>query len=488
VTDRVGHLLVVAVLLAGMAGCKREPAQPAQPTTAPVAASTAGASGAKPIPVVHAKVPPAPKPTGPLPATASCVTQECHADYTRATQIHAPIASRDCSSCHGDDTGGHKYPLRRAGNQTCTFCHAVIGTREYTHKAIDQGCLSCHQAHTSNTKYLLKKPSVESNCAQCHNTPLRKFAHKPFFDGQCSQCHEPHQADNKLLLRAGTGPQQCYTCHNEEKTAVAQAKHVHQPVREGCEKCHQAHTSDYPHQLQSSVSDNCLSCHPRIKEIVDKAPVKHSAMVMANSCNNCHDAHASTEPALLKQRMVTVCLGCHDKQIVREDGRRIANMKPVLTQSKFLHGPVRDGSCSGCHDPHGAAHVDLLDRAFPSSFYTAFDVAKYDLCFSCHAPQIVLEKNTVRLTNFRDGDENLHFVHVNRDVKGRSCRTCHSVHGSNLPNHMASEVPFEDSNWAMAIEYNKTVDGGRCAPGCHTPREYNRGKRPTTVPTTGDSP
>ena len=45
------------------------------------------------------------------------------------------------------------------------------------------------------------------------------------------------------------------------------------------------------------------------------------------------------------------------------------------------------------------------------------------------------------LTGFRDGDVNLHYLHVNREEKGRTCRTCHEMHGSDLPNHMASGVP-----------------------------------------------
>jgi predicted CXXCH cytochrome family protein len=183
--------------------------------------------------------------------------------------------------------------------------------------------------------------------------------------------------------------------------------------------------------------------------------------------------------------MDRVCLTCHDKPVQGSDGRAIASMKPVLTQSKFLHGPIRAGSCSGCHDPHGAKFAGLLARQFPDTFYTRFDVKKYELCFSCHEPEMVLEEKTATLTNFRDGQTNLHFVHVNRDDKGRSCKTCHSLHGSNLPNHMASEVPFEGSNWAMPIEFEKKENGGSCAPGCHVPKTYTRtAAMPTTAPTT----
>jgi predicted CXXCH cytochrome family protein len=168
-------------------------------------------------------------------------------------------------------------------------------------------------------------------------------------------------------------------------------------------------------------------------------------------------------------------------------------MKSALSESKFKHGAIRSGECSACHNAHGANQHSLLVRDFPASSYANFDLKKYDLCFaSCHSPQMVLLAKTTSLTNFRNGDDNLHFVHVNRSEKGRSCKTCHAVHGSNLPNHMASEVPFERSDWAMPIEFQKSGTGGSCTPGCHAPRTYDRNAAlttlPTTIPTTRGSP
>ena len=135
-----------------------------------------------------------------------------------------------------------------------------------------------------------------------------------------------------------------------------------------------------------------------------------------------------------------------------------------------------------CHDPHGSKEPQLLERSFPKTFYTSFAVEKYDLCFTCHEKALVLNEKTTSLTGFRDGDANLHFIHVNRDQKGRSCKGCHNVHGSDLPNHLASEVPFEGSTWAMPMQFEKNADGGKCTPGCHKERAYNRSK-PTTRPT-----
>jgi hypothetical protein len=109
-------------------------------------------------------------------------------------------------------------------------------------------------------------------------------------------------------------------------------------------------------------------------------------------------------------------------------------------------------------------------------------VKKYDLCFKCHDSKMVLDAQTTQ-TGFRSGDRNLHFVHVNRAEKGRTCRTCHEVHGSDLPKHMAADVPFEGSKWAMPIEFEQLPNGGRCTPGCHVQQTYIRGGA-TTAPAT----
>jgi len=180
---------------------------------------------------------------------------------------------------------------------------------------------------------------------------------------------------------------------------------------------------------------------------------------------------------LLRQRMDKVCLTCHDRPLLARDGRTIADMKPALT-SQFLHGGIRSGMCSYCHDPHGASQRNLLTKKFPETFYTSFDVGKYELCFSCHDKAMVLTAKTTTLTEFRDGDKNLHFVHVNREDKGRTCKTCHAIHGSDLPRHM---VPFEGSNWSMPIGFQKYDFGGKCASGCHKPRTYSR-ELPATRP------
>jgi len=506
----VGYVLA-ALAFFGLAACT-----PESSTT-----GTATAPATQP-----AALPPLPKPTGPLAKDASCITAQCHAQYKTAAHIHGPVAAETafaiatpaapatapatgpgpgagCKACHAEDQGNHHYPLVRQGNAMCTFCHAVSGSKTWQHKALQEapttdptsepspsmlqqhaqgGCLTCHQPHTSKAKFLLTADTVQAVCEKCHDLPLKKHAHEPFAAGQCTVCHQAHQADNKTLLRYGEGPDHCYGCHKDKQAAIAKAPHVHRASAEDCTTCHGPHATDNAKQLKKPVNDTCLTCHKNIRNQLATAKQVHGAMTQGN-CASCHDPHASDQPAELKARTDKVCLTCHANEVKAADGRTFPGMAKVLA-SKDLHGPVKTGSCSECHLPHAADQPNLLKKFVPDSFYAKFDLNNYALCFSCHDQQLVLKANTT-LTNFRDGEKNLHFVHVNREDKGRTCKTCHDVHGSDLPKHMAASVPFEGSSWAMPTNYVPAANGGSCSPGCHAEKSYDRTKTAGAMPAGG---
>lgn len=480
--------MLLFMLAAALSGCDRkEPEPPAR------VGNTLGASSEYYVTTqgwvpgradaAAPSVPVAPKPADRMPQGATCVTAECHATLAHARYIHRPIAAGSCDACHDAEAGIHEFPLKRGGSDTCTFCHTVAGTLQHQHAALDQGCTSCHQPHSSSTKYLLKADSVERLCASCHDIPLKRYAHSPFLQNDCTVCHLPHQADNRMLLRGGEGAKHCAGCHQGQQEQMAKATFIHKPADEGCTSCHDPHTTDHPNQLRTGTLETCLSCHQQTKEKLDRMTVAHGAVTDARQCGNCHDPHASSHNHLLRDREDRLCMSCHAKPQQSSRGRLVASMQHTLTQSRFLHGPVQAGNCSACHAAHGGENQALLTAALPRSFYAPFTIEEYALCFGCHAKDLVLAERTNSLTGFRNGEVNLHYLHVNQE-KGRTCRACHAVHGSNLPNHIASELPFGESKWVMPIEFEKTDGGGRCSPACHAPATYDRtsGKPP---PATG---
>ena len=150
----------------------------------------------------------------------------------------------------------------------------------------------------------------------------------------------------------------------------------------------------------------------------------------------------------------------------------MANIAKLLQNNSDWHGPIKEGDCSGCHNPHGSSNMRLLKFYYPEEFYKAFKVDNYQLCFQCHEEQNVLDPNSTH-TNFRDGTRNLHYLHVNRE-KGRTCRACHQVHASTHSFHIRDSVPFGSSGWELPINFTATKTGGSCTPGCHKHKEYRR--------------
>ncbi len=417
---------------------------------------------------------PAPKPTEALPEQTTCVTPQCHAVFGAADRIHGPLAAGDCFSCHDRDLGGHAYPLLRPGNDTCTFCHQVGNSQMHRHEALDEsGCLGCHDPHAGR-KFLLVENSVDQLCEKCHAPDEGKHPHGPYAEKECAACHQPHESNNAGLLRGGEASEFCYTCHAQTKYVMANALFVHDPARKNCMICHDSHTSDFEKHLNKPIEQLCLDCHTGLGEAINGASTPHAAVFTGESCANCHDPHASGRPKLLRDRQTTLCLSCHNQPVKAEDGRMIPDMTASVSGKHFLHGPVESGDCSACHNVHGSTHTRLLKQDFPTGFYANFDLADYALCFGCHPKDLVISQKTTSLTDFRDGDRNLHFLHVNRDEKGRSCKTCHAIHGSDLPLHVAAAVPFDNSPWLMPIGFERLPDGGKCAPGCHVAMTYHR--------------
>lgn len=83
-----------------------------------------------------------------------------------------------------------------------------------------------------------------------------------------------------------------------------------------------------------------------------------------------------------------------------------------------------------------------------------------------------MSKRSRTATGFRDGDRNLHYLHVNRQKKGRSCRACHDMHASTQPFQLRERVKF--GRWLMPLNFKKTETGGSCSTGCHKLRVYDR--------------
>jgi len=407
----------------------------------------------------------------------TCVTAECHADYAKAAFVHAPVGLGDCKACHKSvDPSLHTYKPAQEGTDLCQAnCHMEQVMKENVHEPLEKGdCLQCHDPHVGTSKFLLKTETLEGLCKECHKVAVgARFMHGPVSIGECSVCHSPHSSEHKGLLTMDPN-ELCFSCHEVTKDELEKYEFVHEPAKGNCVGCHNPHGADNIKMLKTSAPDLCLSCHDKIKDAALNSKHKHSVVIEPDGCLKCHTPHASTVRSNLKSDPSTLCMTCHDKPV----GLSADEMMPAFTDQikdkKFLHGPVKDKDCSGCHTTHGSEHFRLLKEQYPSIFYAPFAEENYKLCFGCHEKTLVQTAKTDNLTDFRNGYQNLHFLHVNKERRGRTCRACHETHASNQAKHMRKTVPY--GKWELPVGFTKTETGGRCAPGCHLAKDYDRAK------------
>ena len=150
-------------------------------------------------------------------------------------------------------------------------------------------------------------------------------------------------------------------------------------------------------------------------------------------------------------------------------------MGETIAAALHQHKPVADGTCWACHDPHGSENRVLLRHDYPEEFYAGYKEENYSLCFECHDREAFLYPRTSELTNFRNGDQNLHFVHVNKSTKGRTCKVCHGVHGADQEQLIKRKIPAF-GKWEIPIRYTPERFGANCTVGCHKPKSYNRAR------------
>jgi len=438
-------LLLLAVLASGAGTAPREPALPAAPVV----------------------------------VLEGCTEAGCHDEFAKRKVVHEPVSGEMCDACHLEkEPGSHEFEYAAEGGELCATCHGAFEGKS-VHAPVQEGmCTSCHDPHGSAAENLLLQESLATLCAECHGDPTEglAFAHGPVAAQACTACHAPHASEHPRLA-VEEGATLCARCHEDISQALAARKHVHAPVEDDCLSCHSAHGADNPWMLLKPSPALCLDCHTDVVETATAYP--HPPVASDKDCTVCHEPHATDVEKLLPDEPMHVCLGCHGGDAAKAANR--LDLRKFLDEHPEHHGPILDGDCTSCHNGHGGPYPKLLDAAYPESFYAPYSEDRYALCFQCHDAAAFASERTESDTGFRDGDRNLHFLHVNRNPKGRSCRACHDPHATRGPKHVRESVPF--GSWEIPIRFRATETGGSCAPGCHRPYRYDR-----TLPVTGDRP
>lgn len=329
---------------------------------------------------------------------------------------------------------------------------------------------------TGNFK-LFAQGAEKNSCLECHSRTVKKdILHGPTAT-DCSICHVPNgqkhpQEDVSGFTYYEEGAQLCYSCHTELESE-RKLKYVHKPVKNGeCSECHEVHSSNDPKFVFTSSPDLCFFCHSEYDDKRETAKIVHTASYEGDACIQCHTPHASAQKRLLTDKSKQLCLNCHDKKIVKDDGKTLVNMAKHLEDNSHFHKALNK-RCTSCHNAHYGDRELLLTENFTVGSYVNGVTENFTLCFDCHDSDLLNVETTNTATLFREGEQNLHYLHIKRE-KGRNCTTCHDVHAANNSKLIATTVKF--GRWDMPLNYIENENGGTCATGCHKEQSYTWNK------------
>jgi len=179
--------------------------------------------------------------------TLDCVTSGCHGGTPEEKFVHAPVAAKECDSCHeAVDEDAHKYKLVSEESKLCVDCHDAVGesleedgsSRSRHHPAAAGECTSCHDPHGSVVARLLKEAYPSD--------PYGAFDEKRY--ELCFECHEAELVTEQQTSEA-----------TEFRNGTANLHYLHVAKNakgRGCNLCHMPHASTQDRLVRTSVKFN----------------------------------------------------------------------------------------------------------------------------------------------------------------------------------------------------------------------------------------
>ncbi|MFH0794433.1 MAG: cytochrome c3 family protein [bacterium] len=318
--------------------------------------------------------------------------------------------------------------------------------------------------------------------SECHPTEDggKLLKHPPYFEGHCLACHLDHESSQKGLLREG-GNKVCLTCHTDLEVDPQSSSLLHPPGDQPCVECHNPHSSPFRNFIRDEEKLLvCAKCHEKFLDDSAKRPYHHEYFNPRGQCGECHYAHKRGAKKHVRENAAESCQTCHDLGI-KVDDRTLENVGKRLREAHYIHEPLKGESCPTCHIPHGADQPALLKEGYPAGTHQTYSSGAYELCWTCHDKALAENPEAVGVTNFRDGEKNLHRLHLVELKRGRACHLCHEAHTSDVPHLIRKHVRFGD--WGAELTYKPTADGGSCLTPCHLEKKYSRNaKRPPQQP------
>ncbi len=218
-------------------------------------------------------------------ANSNCVScHDPHGSDRRGIlydKVHAPVAKGMCAQCHDVPGSPNQFKPKQQGLSLCRGCHnqkvndIMDKSRVHTPVVEGTGCLTCHAAHASKAKGLLRGGTV-TVCGSCHADTLKRqelsaTKHQPVADAACGACHDPHSSNAPLMLANPDIVEGCGSCHDwlthSSHPMGEKAKDPrNRNLRVQCLSCHRGHGTEFKRMLLSATqTDLCVKCHEQYK-------------------------------------------------------------------------------------------------------------------------------------------------------------------------------------------------------------------------------
>ncbi|MFQ5876456.1 MAG: cytochrome b/b6 domain-containing protein [Acidobacteriota bacterium] len=341
---------------------------------------------------------------------------ECHARLSPDALPHAsPMEPVDCSGCHGDVTGTHRFhrPAARGPGSS-------------------SACADCHGAHDilppGEPGSRLHPSRLVETCGDCHPEVAARYA----------------DSEHGRQFAAGvTGAPSCVDCHDRP---IVEAR------RGGTMAEHKL--------VQERL---CLSCHlddPRVRARVSPGAgfisayedsVHGRALAEGNgaaaNCVDCHGSHEMKkgfEPTarVNKRHIQRTCGGCH--AAIAE--KYAASVHGVALARGEHESPV----CTDCHGEHAILrHLDPRSPVAPAN-------VSVQVCSPCHSSLRLAAKYGIASDRFKTFSDSFHGLAIRGGmVEVANCASCHGSHDIRPSSDPASSIH----------PLNLRATCGRCHPG-----------------------
>ncbi len=218
---------------------------------------------------------------------------------------------------------------------------------------------------------------------------IDSFDRKLYYLSELFEGSDEDEAEeyDKNYLHTDKNEKECVACHNMTSNVPLDDEAFEDVSKTTCFECHKG-MMDTKNTHAPAANWLCLNCHNgKVSEynMEDKGKAKYIAP----------DPIAKT------------CEYCHEKV-------------EKWTRQKYTHGPVNDGRCIRCHNPHGSNNEFFLRKPI------------WNLCTTCHAEK-ANGKHVVSSFVFAR-NAGAHPTKGPRDParpeRTFACSSCHNPHGS----------------------------------------------------------